>query len=105
MSDQIQSGLGIDDFIGDKRDQIIALARKHGASNVRVFGSVARGEATADSDLDLLIRQDWSRLSSWGGMGLVIELEDLLGCKVDVATEDELRPRIKARILREALPL
>jgi hypothetical protein len=88
-----------------QRDEILTLARKYGASNVRVFGSVARGEATENSDIDLLVQQDWTRLSSWGGMGLIIELEDLLGCKVDVATEDELKPRIKARILREAVPL
>jgi predicted nucleotidyltransferase len=105
MSDSNQQGLGIEEVIGDKRDAIIALADKHGASNVRVFGSVARGEATPESDLDLLIDQDWSRLSSWGGMGLIVDLEDLLGRKVEVATEDELKPRIKARVLREAVPL
>ena len=101
----MQHGLGIHEIIGDRRDAIISVARKYGASNVRVFGSVARGEATESSDVDLLVDQDWSRLSSWGGMGLVIELEDLLGRKVDVATEDELRPRIKDRVLREAVPL
>lgn len=97
--------LGIEDIIGDKREALLKLAAKHGASNVRVFGSVARGEATEDSDLDLLVDQDWSRLSGWGGMELVVELEDLLERRVDVATEDELKPRIRERVLREVVAL
>jgi len=88
-----------------RRDEILALAEKHGASNVRVFGSVARGEATPESDVDLLVEQDWSRLTGWGGMGLIVELEDLLNCKVDVATVEELKPRIRQRVLREVVPL
>lgn len=97
--------LGIEDIIGDKREALLKLAAKHGASNVRVFGSVARGEATEDSDLDLLVDQDWSRLSGWGGMELVVELEDLLERRVDVATEDELKPRIREQVLREVVAL
>jgi predicted nucleotidyltransferase len=97
--------LGIEDIIGDKREALLKLAAKHGASNVRVFGSVARGEATEDSDLDLLVDQDWSRLSGWGGMEIVVELEDLLERRVDVATEDELKPRIRERVLREVVAL
>ena len=97
--------LGIVEIIGDKRDEILRLAKKYGASNVRIFGSVARGEATLDSDLDLLVDQDWSRLSAWGGMALVVELEELLGRKVDVATEEELKPRIRERVLRDAVLL
>ncbi|GAB4517052.1 MAG: nucleotidyltransferase domain-containing protein [Anaerolineae bacterium] len=87
------------------RDEIIALAARYGASNIRVFGSVARGEATKDSDIDLLVEQDWSRLSGWGGMALIVALEDLLGRRVDVATLEELKPRIRERVLREAVPL
>ncbi len=97
--------LGIEDIIGDKRDAILRLAGQYGASNVRIFGSVARGEAIETSDVDLLVDQDWSQLSTWGGMGLVIELEELLGRKVDVATEEELKPHIRTRVLREAVPL
>ena len=81
------------------------LAARCGASNVRVFGSVARGEATPFSDIDLLVDQDWSRLSGWGGMALVVALEDLLGCRVDGAAVEELKPRIRQRVLREAVPL
>lgn len=87
------------------RDQIIQLAGQHGASNVRVFGSVARGDATGDSDIDLLVDQDWQRLSAWGGMSLVVDLEELLGRHVDIATLEELKPRIKAQVLREAVAL
>lgn len=77
----------------------------HGASNVRVFGSVARGEATLSSDVDLLVDQDWTRLSGWGGMALVVEAEALLGRKVDVVTVEELKPRIREQVLRDAVPL
>lgn len=93
------------DELRARRDEILALAEKHGATNVRVFGSVARGDSTPDSDVDLLVDQDWSQLSSWGGMGLIVTLEDLLGCNVDVATVDELKPHIRERVLKEAIPL
>ena len=88
-----------------RRDEILELAERYGASNVRVFGSVARGDATFESDVDLLVQQDWNQLSSWGGMGLIVELEDLLNCKVDVATVEELKPHIRERVLSEAVPL
>lgn len=105
MNRRQKAELGIGDLIGDKREEILRIAAKCGATNVRVFGSVARGEARPDSDIDLLIDQEWSRLSAWGGMELVVALEDLLGRKVDVATVEELKPRIRARVLREAIPL
>lgn len=88
-----------------RRDEIVRLAASHGAYNVRVFGSVARDEAIEDSDIDLLVDQDWSRLSGWGGMDLVVALEDLLGRRVDVTTVDELKSRIRQRVLNEAVPL
>ncbi len=93
------------EYLRARRDEILALAERHGASNVRLFGSVARGDATPESDVDFLVDQDWARLSSWGGVGLIIELEDLLNCKVDVATVEELKPHIRERVLREAAPL
>jgi uncharacterized protein len=105
MNDQLKTTLGIAEIIGDKREQILRIAEEHGASNLRVFGSVARGEATEDSDVDFLVEQDWTRLSAWGGMGLVVALEEELGRRVDVATEEELKPRIRERVLREAVPL
>lgn len=61
----VTANLGIQDILGDKRDEVLALARQHGVYNVRVFGSVARGEATPDSDVDLLV--DGLENAAWGG--------------------------------------
>jgi predicted nucleotidyltransferase len=71
---------------------------------VRVFGSVARGEARHDSDLDLLV-DTGPETSSWFPAGLVLDLEEILGCKVEVVTERGLNPYLKERVLQEALPL
>ncbi len=87
-----------------KRDQIRQIAARHGAFNVRVFGSVARDEATPDSDLDLLI-ETGSNLSAWFPAGLIIDLEKLLGCKVEVVTERALNPMFRDRVLTEAITL
>jgi hypothetical protein len=87
------------------REEILRIAEQHGASNIRVFGSIVRNEADDESDVDLLIEQDWTQLSAWGGMGLVVALEDLLECKVDVATLEELKPSIRKRVSEEAVPL
>jgi hypothetical protein len=86
------------------REQILALCAKHDARNVRVFGSVARGDSRPDSDLDLLVECGPNPTQWWPG-GIVADLEDLLGVRVDVATEGGLRPRIRERVLREAKPL
>ena len=98
-------GLGIQDLLASKRTQILAIAEQHGAFNVRVFGSVARGEATIDSDVDFLIDYDRSRRSAWFPAGLILDLEDLLGRSVDVATVDMLKERIKDRVLQDAVVL
>lgn len=98
-------GLGIEDILADKREAILRLAAEHGATNVRVFGSVARGEATPDSDVDFLVDWDYGRVSSWGGAGLFAELEALLGRSVDIASESQLRPSMRARILKESVAL
>jgi predicted nucleotidyltransferase len=95
----------LDNLLHEKRDDILRIAAQYGATNVRVFGSVARGEAREDSDIDLLVDQDWSRLSGWGGMELVVALEELLGRRVDVATVEELRPHIRESVLWEAITL
>ncbi|ELS00151.1 nucleotidyltransferase family protein [Gloeocapsa sp. PCC 73106] len=95
----------IDNLLREKRKQIIAIAEKHGALNVRIFGSVARGEADEKSDLDLLVDYCRERRSSWFPLQLIRELEDLLGCKVDITTEQGLKERIKERVLKEAIPL
>jgi uncharacterized protein len=98
-------GLGIQDLLAPKRDQILAIAEQHGAFNVRVFGSVARGEATINSDVDFLIDYDRSKRSAWFPSGLILDLEDLLGRSVDVATVDMLKERIRDRVLQDAVIL
>ena len=84
--------------------QILRLAECRGAENVRVFGSVARGEAGADSDVDLLVAWKQGR-SLFDHAGLVADLQDLLGMKVHVGTEQALHRYVCERILREATPL
>jgi uncharacterized protein len=88
----------------EKREAILATASKYGAYNVRIFGSVARGEADSDSDVDFLVEMEAERsLLDLGG--LLMELQDLLNCPVDVVTEKGLRSRIRDRVLSEAVPL
>ena len=87
-----------------RRAEILRLAERHGARNLRVFGSVARGEASQGSDLDLLV--DWEPgRSLWDHAGLVEDLQELLGVKVHVGTERSLHWYVRDRILREATPL
>jgi uncharacterized protein len=88
----------------DWRDEILRLAHKRGALNLRVFGSVARGEANENSDLDLLVEWQAGR-SLLDHAGLVQDLQELLGIKVHVGTEKSLHWYLRDRILREATPL
>lgn len=84
------------------RAEILAAASRHGATNVRVFGSVARGDADAASDVDFLVDFEPGR-SLLDLAGLLIDLEDLLGHPVDVVTEPGLKARIRQRVLAEAV--
>jgi predicted nucleotidyltransferase len=87
-----------------RRREILWLAERYHAADVRVFGSVARGEATDASDVDLLINtKPGCSLFDLGG--LLEDLKELLGCPVDLVTEDGLKPRLRERVLREAIPL
>ena len=99
-----KSGLGIDDLLKGKRDAILRLASARKAYNVRVFGSVARGEATETSDVDFLVTFE-PNYTLWDHIGLIQDLVELLGREVDVSTEDTLKSRIKGQILQEARPL
>lgn len=87
-----------------RREEILRIAARHGARNVRVFGSVARGEADEKSDIDLLVEFEPER-SLLDHAGLVVELEELLGRKVDVVTEKGIYWLLRRRILKEARPL
>ncbi|PSN12932.1 DNA polymerase subunit beta [filamentous cyanobacterium CCP5] len=88
-----------------KRQEVLEIAAKHGAFNVRVFGSVVRGEDTPDSDIDLLIDYDPEKTTPWFPGGLLMDLQDVLGHKVDVLTEKSISPLIRERVLAEAKPL
>ncbi|MGO4883791.1 MAG: nucleotidyltransferase family protein [Bryobacteraceae bacterium] len=87
-----------------KRAAILEIAARHGVRRVRVFGSFARGDARTDSDLDLLIEAG-PHPPPWFPGGLLADLEEELGRRVDVAEEITLDPRIRTRVLREAVPL
>jgi uncharacterized protein len=96
--------MGVDELLKSRRADILQVAAQHGARNVRVFGSVARGEARPDSDIDVLVELEAGRsLLDLGG--LLMDLQDLLGREVDVVTEPGLRDRIRERVLKEAVPL
>lgn len=86
------------------REEILRIAALHGAYNVRIFGSVARHEARPGSDVDILVDFESGR-TLLDHAALVLDLEDLLGVKVDVATERGLRERIRQTVLEEAIAL
>ena len=88
----------------EKRERILSIAARHGARNVRIFGSMARGEATETSDVDFLIDLEPDR-SLFDLSALLLEFEELLGRKVDVVTEDSIYWLLRRRILKEAVPL
>lgn len=91
-------------LLAEKRDEILAIAARRGAQNVRVFGSVARGEPGADSDIDFLIDLEQGRTLLDVG-GLLMDLRRLLGCKVDIVTEKGLNDDFRDDVLKDAKPL
>jgi uncharacterized protein len=94
----------VEQLLHEKREEIQRIAAKHGARNVRIFGSVARREARPDSDIDLLVDAG-PKTSSWFPAGLILDLEEVLGCKVEVVTEKGLNEYLRDRVLTEAVAL
>lgn len=92
------------DALNQKRNRILDIAAQHGARNVRIFGSMARGDAGPSSDIDFLVDMDADR-SLFDMVDLISDLENLLGRKVDVVTENSLYWLLRRRILKEAKPL
>lgn len=101
-SDSVHRADGLNRVLTTHRQAILQIAARHGASNVRVFGSVARGEAGDESDLDLLVTVERGR-SLLDLVRLQLELEDLLGVRVDVVEDLALHPLIRDAVLREAV--
>jgi uncharacterized protein len=96
--------MNIKQILQEKREEILAITAKHGAYNVRVFGSVARGDATEDSDVDFLVEIEPDR-NLLDRIALMHDLEELLGRKVDVVKIENLYERIRDRVLEEAINL
>lgn len=96
--------MGLYRRILENRDEITRIAARHGAYHIRIFGSASRGEDTPESDIDLLVEFEEGR-SLLDHVALTLDLEDLLGCRVDVLTEGGLHWYIRDRVLEEAVPL
>jgi uncharacterized protein len=101
---QEKTDMNISELLQQKRQQVLEIAAEHGARNVRLFGSVARGESTETSDLDLLIEMAPER-TLLDVIAIKQDLEDLLGCKVDVVTEAAISPYLRGKVLHEAVRL
>ncbi len=96
--------MGIEEILKSKRAEILRIAHKHGVGQIRVFGSVARGEADEQSDVDFLV-QVTGPTPPWFPGGLVADLEQLLGRKVDVVEPEAIREPLREKIIKEAVPL
>ena len=96
--------MNLENLIRDKGKEILRVSRQHGARSVRIFGSTARGEASVTSDLDILVDME-TRRTLLDIVAIKQDLEDLLGCRVDVVTESALSPYIRKDVLKEAKTL
>jgi hypothetical protein len=94
----------LDSLLVEKREAILRIAARHGAYNVRVFGSMARGEAVPESDVDFLVDMEPDR-SLLDLRGLLMDLQELFECEVDVVTEKGLHARMRDNVLKDAIPL
>ena len=96
--------MAIIDTLHEKRDDVIAVARQHGVASIKVFGSVARREETAQSDVDFLVRTG-ADVSAWFPAGLILDLEALLGRPIDIVTEQGLNSLLREQVMSEAIPI
>ena len=96
--------MSVEESVKIKREEIRRIAARHGASNIRLFGSVSRGESKPESDIDFLIDVT-AETSAWFPVGLIQDLEKLLGRRVEVVTERALNHDLRERVLREAVPI
>jgi len=92
------------DILQAKRRDVLDVVQKHGVTSVKVFGSVARGEESVESDIDLLVTTG-PHVSPWFPAGLILELEELLGRHIDIVTESGLNPLLREQVLSEAVAL
>ncbi len=91
-------------IIEERKAEVLRAAAEHGVRRIRIFGSGARGDERPDSDVDFLVEAG-TETSPWFPAGLILDLEKLLGRRVDVVTEKGLHPLLRERVLREAVPL
>jgi uncharacterized protein len=96
--------MSLEQLLHEKRAEIEQIAASHGVTRLRVFGSAARGEATVESDVDFLV-QTGPVTSAWFPVGLILDLEALLGRRVEIVTERALRPELRASVLHDARSL
>ena len=92
------------DILYAKREDVLEVAQRHGITSIRVFGSVVRGDESAESDIDLLIATG-TNIIPWFPTGLIIELEQLLGRHIDIVTESGLNPLLRDQVLTEVVAL
>lgn len=103
-TEKIRIPTDIEALLKARRDDILRVAKRHGAYNIRIFGSVARREADSESDIDLLVDVEPGR-TLFDLSELLNDLQELLGHNVDIVTEKSLHSRIRERVLKEAMPL
>lgn len=96
--------MSLNKLITGNRDAILKIAQRYNAVNIRVFGSMVRGDAEYNSDVDLLVDLDVN-ISLLDRIAMIQEIEDLLGRKIDLVTPDKLHSVIKDRVMNEAIPL
>ena len=96
--------MNLEQLIKEKSAEIHRIAAQHGARNIRLFGSIVRGDSGPGSDIDFLV-DTGPETSSWFPAGLILDLEKILGCRVEVVTEKGLNPHLRDHVLREAVPL